>query len=92
MKKTDTDLEIELQNFKKTYPHQKAGRHIILANLVGDYINKIDTNDYNDFSKITLLRKLRVKADYFDEPFTYQDSSNAIMYESLVLPILKKYS
>ncbi|OAV66105.1 hypothetical protein Barb4_03036 [Bacteroidales bacterium Barb4] len=74
----------------------KSGSHEVLINEVRNYIresNKANCDshmrDYN--SQILQLKKLRVKADYYDEVFDSSESNNAILLSDKIITILKKY-
>lgn len=83
--KTEDDLKTERQN-------QKKGTHEILIKNTEQFLQKANLKDFQTFNKnIWQLRALRIKADYDDVDFLYNDSKDSITLSNELYPILKKY-
>ncbi|HHU26628.1 MAG TPA: hypothetical protein GXZ56_08415 [Bacteroidales bacterium] len=91
LNKTESDLNVIIQNSKSRRALQK-GTHDILINEIEKYIKIKNPSDFRVVNtNIGQLKKLRHSADYSDDAFLYNDSLKAIELSGKIRPVLKKY-
>ena len=81
--------EQELESFVS---QSKSGTHEYILNEIVKYVSGLNKEDSRTLrSKVPQLKKFRVKADYKNEDFNFDDSSASISLSKEILRILKKY-
>ena len=80
------------QEFDSNVSLSADGSHEFILNEVVKFVGEKSRQDSRDLrSKMPQLKKYRVKADYKNEEFNFDDSKMSISLSKDILKILKKY-
>lgn len=85
MSKSEQDLETGVKQ-------SRLGLHEFILKEVSNFIQERNSEASRVLrNKMPQLKKYRVKADYKDEEFDFDDSNKSILLSKEILKILKKY-
>jgi len=85
-------INITEQELESFVSQSKSGTHEYILNEIVKYVAEHNREDSRTLrSKVPQLKKFRVKADYKDEDFNFDDSRVSISLSNEILKILKKY-
>lgn len=85
-------IKITEQELESFVSQSKSGTHEYILNEIVKYVAGQNREDSRILrTKVPQLKKFRVKADYKDEDFNFDDSRASISLSDEILKILKKY-